>query len=175
MTLMQELDRRLVRGTRVIVADSVGHAHLRGVEQIIASKAFVKCNRGDRCAGDWCIGRAVFVMDPATKNDDRDMGWRNGTTKLCITHLKDMEGNLILPPSAMEVAQEALERQAVVTNTRVRSGAGDPVTWEELATTASERDWAHLVSLARRLKRENETLTQKVVDLQAKVIEQLTR
>lgn len=111
MTQTKVMEQRLVRGTPVVIADSFGQAHLRGQRQVVASKGPVKCNGKGRCAGDWCIGLAVFVTDPETVNDDKDMGWRSGTTKVCLTHLKDEGGNLVLPPPAMRVAQETLASQ----------------------------------------------------------------
>jgi hypothetical protein len=182
VTQTKLMEQRLIRGTPVTIADSFGQAHLRGQKQVVASKGPVKCNGKGRCAGDWCIGLAVFVTDPETTHDDKDMGWRSGTTKVCLTHLKDEEGTLILPPPAMKVAQEAL-RESSVANTPVltptpvvqppRPVDNAPVSWEELAQASAERDLGRVILLARRLKSENEALRQKLVDTQAKLIEHL--
>lgn len=170
VTQTKLMEQRLVRGTPVVIADSFGHAHLRGTTQIVASKGPVKCNGKGRCAGDWCIGLAVFVGDPGSNNDEKEMGWRSGTTKVCLTHLKDEEGNLVLPPPAMRVVQDALEKPPTVA-TRPEPVDNSPVSWDELAQVCSERDLGRLTLLARRLKRENDGLRQKLVETQDKLIE----
>jgi hypothetical protein len=159
----------LIRGNTVVVADSFGQADLRGAKLIVASKGLVRCNRKGRCAGTWCIGKAVFVTSPNTNKDDKHMGWRSGTNKICLTHLKDEEGNLILPPQALRVMKEALDRPLPQQDTPIVG----PVTWDDLANTVSERDWVRLTTLARRLKRENEVLQQRVIEVQDKLIEHL--
>lgn len=161
----------LVRGTPVVVADSVGQPALRGAKMIVASKGSVKCNGKGRCAGPWCSGQAVFLTTPESNKEDKEMGWRGGTTKVCLTHVKDEEGNLIVPPPAMRVAQEALERQQ---SPRPDLSGDGVVSWEELAKAASDRDLTTLVMLARRLKRENESLRTKVIEAQGKLIEHLS-
>lgn len=166
-----EFSQRLVRGTPVVIADSFGVAGLRSAKQVVASKGPVKCNGKGRCAGDWCIGLAVFTTSPDTINEDKSLGWRSGTAKVCLTHIKDSEGRLVLPPPAIRVAQSALEK----VGPRTESTSSDPVTWQELAQTASESNWVHLVALARRLKRENEVLSQTVIKLQGSLLERLAQ
>jgi hypothetical protein len=167
------LSQFLARGTPVIIADSFGKPKLRGAKMMVASKSTVKCNKKGRCAGNWCLGLSAFVADPDTVNDEKDMGWRQGTTKVCLTHLKDKDGNLVLPPPppAMRVAQDAIEKAQAPRP--VRSEAG-PVSWDELAHTVADKDLPHLAFLARRLKTENDDLQRKVLVLQEKVIAQLT-
>lgn len=172
MTQTKEMEQKLIRGTQVTIADSFGQAHLRGSKQIVASKGPVKCNGKGRCAGDWCIGLAVFLTDPETKNDEKEMGWRSGTTKVCLTHIRDAEDNLVLPPPAMRVASAALESPAGVLP-RVETADNSPVSWEELAQVCSERDLARLILLSRRLKRENEGLRQKLIDTQERLLSRL--
>jgi hypothetical protein len=172
VTQTKEMAQRLIRGTQVSIADSFGQAHLRGSKQIVASKGPVKCNGKGRCAGDWCIGLAVFLTDPDSKNDEKDMGWRSGTTKVCLTHVKDEEGNLVLPPPALRVAHAALEPSAGVLP-RAETADNSPVSWEELAQVCNERDLGRLVLLSRRLKRENESLRQRLIDTQERLLSRL--
>lgn len=164
------LEQRLVRGTPVIIADSFARPALRSAEQVVASKGPVKCNKGGRCAGDWCVGLAVFTMDPETLHDDKDMAWRSGTTKVCLTHIKDEDGQLILAPAALTVAKSALERP----RGPMPQPSNQLVTWEALANVVANQDWAQLSFMARTLKRENEELKSKMIEIQSKVIESLT-
>lgn len=170
-TVKTVMEQRLVRGSRVVIADSFGKADLRGKEMIVASKGPVKCNGKGRCAGDWCIGMAVFLANPESLNEDKEMGWRGGTTKVCLTHVKDNEGHLLLAPPALQIAQQALAstpRPKAVSVTY--EGV---VTWEDLAQVVADRDWNQLTHLARRLKRENEDLKVRVIEAQARLIEAL--
>jgi hypothetical protein len=171
-TVKKVMEQRLIRGTPVKIANSFGKADLRGADMIVASKGPVKCNGKNRCAGNWCIGFAVFVTDPGSMNEDKEMGWRGGTTKVCLTHLKDEDGHLVLPPPALQVAQKALASQRRDTPTRPSEHTG-VVTWEDLANAVADQDYALVTRLARRLKRENEELKTKLIDLQQRLIEQL--
>jgi hypothetical protein len=173
-TVKEVLGQRLIRGTRVTVADSFGKADLRGAEMIVASKGPVKCNGKGRCAGDWCEGLAVFLADPETLNEDKEMGWRGGTVKVCLTHLKDSDGHLVLAPPALQIAQAALAPRpaaaapaAPAQELPTHEGV---VTWEDLANADADRDYRLMVFLARKLKRESEELKTKVISLQEKLI-----
>lgn len=154
--------QRLTRGTPVIIADSFGKAELRGDHMIVTSKGPVDCNKGGRCAGDWCVGLAVFVADPSNSKRDKKMGWRSGGRKVCLTHLKDTEGNLVLPPP--------LIRQTVP-----RPEVGDEVSWADLAEAHRSGDLDRLAKLARRLKNHNEKLKTHVIDLQEELLDQLSQ
>lgn len=172
-TVKTVMEQRLIRGTRVMIADSFGKADLRGKEMIVASKGPVKCNGKGRCAGDWCIGLAVFLADPDSLHEDKEMGWRGGTTKVCLTHVKDNEGHLLLAPPALQIAQQALASTPKPKEPTTSAPHEGVVTWEDLAQTVADRDWNLLTHLARKLKRENEDLKVKVIETQAKLIETL--
>ena len=161
MTQTKTLTQRLIRGSTVVVGSSFKRPALRGQEMIVASKGPVKCNKGDRCAGDWCNGQALFVADPSTNNEEKELGWRGGTTKICLTHLSQ-DGEPLVTPSVVRVAQSALESHPL-----------EVVTWEDLANAVADRDYDFLTILARRLKKENETLKSQVIDAQQRLIEHL--
>lgn len=172
-TVKQAMEQQLIRGTRVVVGESFRKPGLRGEEMIVASRGLVKCNGKGRCAGDWCAGLAVFLADPETVNEEKEMGWRGGTKKVCLTHLRTPEGDAVLPPPALQVAAEALEKQGQTTPTANPYSSTGVVTWEELAQTVADKDWTRLTYLARKLKRENEDLKVKVIAAQEKLIEHL--
>ena len=92
------LKQRLLRGTSVFIAESFGQAKLRGKNMIVSSKGTVECNGGDRCAGDWCAGLAVFVGTPESFKKDKKLAWRKGQIKICLTHVKDNGGALLVSP-----------------------------------------------------------------------------
>lgn len=177
--VQEVMEQRLIRGTRVVIADSFGKAALRGETMIVASHSTVKCNGKGRCAGNWCAELAVFVADAETINDEKEMGWRKGTTKVCLTHLKDEEGHLVLPPPALQIAQQALAsmpkpvrnpKPVVATPRATHEGT---VTWEDLAQASADSNLDLVILLARKLKRENEDLKVKVIEAQSKLIESL--
>jgi hypothetical protein len=90
---------KLVRGASVVVGESFPDAELHNVEMRVASKGVVACKGGKRCAeGVACRGLALFVTDPASFDavSDGSKGWRHGKVKICMTHLKDTEGNALL-------------------------------------------------------------------------------
>jgi hypothetical protein len=179
-TVKKVMQQRLTRGTPVLIADSFGQAKLRGATMIVASKATVKCNKGGRCAGDWCIGAAVFLTTPSTAGEDKQMGWRRNTVKVCLTHLKTDQGALLLPPPDIGLPSPLLSR---ISN----RGASEPlaapngngstthVSWGDLADAHGSGNLDKLALLSRRLKSENEALYRKVVEAQDKLIESLTR
>jgi hypothetical protein len=178
-TVNQVMEQRLTRGTPVIVAESFGKAKLRGKKQIVTSKGPVKCNRGGRCAGNWCPGLAVFVAPEKSTKRDKKMGWRGGTVKVCLTHLKDADGDLLVPPPL--TLQGSGEHPAFPTDPKIlpetpsRSGgsASSEVSWSDLAEADSARDYARLVLFARTLKTQNEALKSKVIEAQERLIEHL--
>ena len=179
-TVKRVMMQRLTRGTPVIIADSFGQAKLRGATMIVASKATVKCNKGGRCAGDWCIGDAVFLTTPSTASEDKQMGWRRNTVKVCLTHLKTDQGALLLPPPDIDVPSPILSRisdRGVTEPTPVTNGNGSRthVTWGDLADAHSSGNLDKLALLARKLKSENESLFRRVVEAQDRLIESMTR
>ena len=170
-TVKKVMEQRLIRGTPVIVADSFGKAALRGENMIVASKGPVKCNGKGRCAGDWCAGLAVFVTEPNTNNEDKEMGWRGGTTKICLTHLKDEDGLLVIAPPALRSVRSRITAPPVAGET-THTGDG-VVTWEALACAVADQDWVLLTRIARSLKRENEGLKNRVIEVQNELIGRL--
>lgn len=96
------------------------------------------------------------------------MGWRGGTIKVCLTHLKDTEDRLLLTPSALREAVVITSRPA---NARIEHEG--VVTWEDLACASADRDLDLVIFLARKLKSENETLKSKVIEAQDDLIEGL--
>jgi hypothetical protein len=174
------MQQRLTRGTPVRIADSFGQAKLRGAERIIASKGPVKCNKGGRCAGDWCAGLAVFVADPKTMNEDKEMGWRGGTTKVCLTHVKDAQGALVLAPPSLRPHNrlpETLAESTVAERPTNGNGNGKHsvvVTWNDLAVATQNGHINRLAFMARQLKADNERLKGMVIDAQEKLIAELS-
>lgn len=166
---------RLPRGTRVVIADSFGKPEFRGMEVVVASKGPVKCNGGGRCAGDWCVGLAVFVADEHDANDpDKKMGWRSNAKKVCVTHLRDVDDHLILPPpfsteDNRSVFEALVRDEPLPTN----DSRGDVVTWDALARAHADGDITLLAMLARKLKADNEQLRTKVLEVQEKLIDQM--
>ena len=178
-TVNKVMQQRLTRGTPVLIADSFGQAKLRGASMIVASKSTVKCNKGGRCAGEWCIGSAVFLTTPDTVGEDKQMGWRKNTVKVCLTHLKTDQGALVLPPPDIEnpapVFASRLRTAPVPVLPTNGDGANTPVSWSDLADAHRSGNLDRLALLARRLKGENEKFVRKVVDAQDKLIEVLTK
>lgn len=177
-TAKKVMRQRLTRGTPVVIADSFGQAKLRGAKKIVASKGPVKCNKGGRCAGEWCIGLAVFVADPNTVNTDKKMGWRGNTAKVCLTHLKDNQGVLVLGPSPAPQNRlpDVEPTPGVVEQVQPVNGNGSHfsvVTWDDLAKAHQDGDINRLALMARKLKTDNERLKGKVIEAQDKLIAQL--
>jgi hypothetical protein len=165
------LSQRLIRGNSVVVADSFGKAANRGQTMIVASKTTVKCNGKGRCAGDWCIGLSVFLTKKSSSKKDKEMGWRGGTVKVCLTHLKDEEGRLLLTPPALRAAVAPVTSTDRPANARIEHEG--VVTWEDLACASADRDLDLVIFLARKLKSENEKLKSKVIEAQDNLIEGL--
>ncbi len=177
-TVNKVMQQRLTRGTPVKIADSFGQAKLRGASMIVASKSTVKCNKGGRCAGDWCVGSAVFLTTPETVGEDKQMGWRKNTVKVCLTHLKTDQGALLLPPPDLHLPSPILSRmpsraEAVIPSNG--SASDEPVTWGDLADAHRSGNLDKLALLARKLKTENDQFVRKVVAAQDKLIEALTK
>lgn len=182
-TVNKVMRQRLNRGTTVIVTDSLsfGQVKLRGKRLVVTSKGPVKCNGKGRCAGDWCIGLAVFVSDKKTAKEDKEMGWRKGTSKICLTHIKDQDGVLIVPPPLLtprEAPVPALPsrvKDLVETNGNGTGVSVGEVTWADLAAAHQDGDVNQLALLARDLKAQTESLKTTVIVSQARLIESLTR
>jgi len=178
------LAQRLTRGQKVIVAESYGKANLRGKQMIVTSKSTVPCNGGGRCAGKWCVGAAIFATDVKSSKEDKEMGWRGGSAKICLTHLKDSEGVLLVPPPLLaQVTPAILARPSSRLNEVVvePSNNGDggthhdtEVTWDDLADAHRSGDLNRLALLARTLKTQTEELKSKVISTQTKLIESYT-
>jgi len=177
-TVNKVMQQRLTRGTPVVVAESFGQAKLRGKTMIVTSKGPVKCNKGGRCAGDWCVGLAVFVADAKSSRKDKKMGWRSNTKKVCLTHLKDEGGVLVLPPPLIhqtpDLPTPARLRLDDVTGTPGNGGSIEDVTWADLAEAHRAGDLERLAMLSRMLKSQTEILKTKVIDCQARLIGHLT-
>ena len=177
-TVNKVMQQRLTRGTPVIVGESFGRAKLRGKNQIVTSKGPVKCNKGGRCAGDWCIGMAVFVAAANSAKKDKKMGWRANTTKICLTHLKDSDGELILPPPLLRqrATPELSSFEGIEISEPESNGSGTgEVSWSDLAEAHRSGDVDQVAVLARRLKARTEELKTRVIDLQGRLLEHVTR
>jgi hypothetical protein len=178
--------QRLPRGTPVIVGDSFGTAALRSKSVVVTSKGPVKCNGKGRCAGDWCVGLAVFVASASSTKKDKKMGWRSKTKKVCLTHLKDEQGVLIVPPPllrqrAAPVPAAPVSRiKGLLPEQEEKPANGNGhrfsvVTWDDLAKAHHDGDITRLALMARKLKTDNEKLKGRVIEAQEKLIEHLTR
>lgn len=183
-TVKKVMQQRLTRGTRVIVAESFGQAKLRGAKMVVASRNTVKCNKGTRCAGLWCAGLAVFVTTTKSSKKDKEMGWRGNTTKICLTHLKDKDGTLILPPpierqSAPKTDYPTSRFADIKVIEEKPAANGDrrigTVSWIELAHAVESGNLDQVAFMARSLKAENDGLKSKVIAAQDRLIENLTR
>ncbi len=180
-TVKKVMQQRLTRGTPVIVADSFGQAKLRGAKMVVASRNTVKCNKGTRCAGLWCAGLAVFVTTSKSSKKDKEMGWRGNTTKICLTHLKDKDGTLILPPPIERPpaprADYPTARFAGLKVEETPAPNGDrrtgTVSWVELAHAVESGNLDQVAFMARALKAENDELKSKVIAAQDRLIENL--
>lgn len=169
-TVDQVMKHRLTRGSPVVVAESFKRTSLRGATMLVASKGVVKCNKGGRCAGDWCIGQAVFVMSEKAYNEESKMGWRSGTTKVCLTHLRDTEGEKLLPLALVTVAMPSLPD--LVPEPESDNGIDvKVVTWEALSQAYQGNNIQLVMILARKLKTDNEKLQANLVESQGQVIE----
>ena len=176
-TVKRMMQQRLTRGTQVKIADSFGKANLRGVTMIVASKGTVKCNKGGRCAGDWCQGLAVFLTAPSDSGEDKQMGWRKDTVKVCLTHLKTDQGALLMPPTDLSIPTPSITRcqGPSETEAQVSNGSEPHVTWSDLADAHSSGNLDRLAFLARKLKSENDDLFRRVVETQDKLLRTYTK
>lgn len=181
--LLRNLSHTLIRGARVKIGDSFADEKLRGVETTIRSKGLVTCNGRGRCAGDWCIGSAVFVVDPnvdQTSEDGKKAGWRHGAAKVCLTHLLTTEGERVLPPEATVVNLDPVEVEDSEPQPKTPAPTyitPEPlpgiVTWVALAEAHAKGDTNGLANMARALKAENENLVRRLVDAQDREIARL--
>jgi len=201
-TVKKVMQQRLTRGARVVVAESYSDESLHGKTMTVTSKGPVKCNRGGRCAGDWCVGYAVFVSEPGArknaKKGDKRLGWRAATKKICLTHLKDEQGTLLVPPPIMRQQQgEERPHRASRRSRRKRTekpkveetkalpaptdtngadeGSVADVSWSDMADAHQAGDINSLAMMARRLKAENERLKNKMIGTQERLIDHLTK
>lgn len=193
--LQRSLKQRLTRGAKVVVGESYPEPELRGKEMVLAPKSVVKCNGKGRCAHDNCIGLAAFVTEPGNMVVDKsgkksekskNIGWRSGTTKICLTHLRTPEGDELVPEedevtSAPAVPNGATNGAAHEPTNRVRerlehreespSRANETDTsWEALAQAANASDKNEIIRIARALKRETERLKQRLMDTQERLL-----
>lgn len=177
-TLVRNLAGRLVRGATVVIGPTFDQQELRGKEMVLRSKGMVPCNKKGRCAGDHCVGKAVFVTEPDYQEKE-GAGWRDGTTKVCLTHLVDEHGEPLIPfnEDVLEPADGSSENRAALSSGSrpalppVRTApnnlppqAGEGVTWQALAEAAKERDTERLIVIARALKTENEILARRLIN-----------
>jgi hypothetical protein len=126
---------------------------------------------------------AVFVAEAKSAKKDKKMGWRANTVKVCLTHLKDEQGVLLLTPPLLQqpAALATLTgRPSVRLAEEVAPPAGNgqvtgEVTWADLAAAHQSGNIDALALLARALKAQAEDLKSKVISSQTKLIENLTR
>ena len=182
-SLKKALKTSLRREGKIKVSDTYPREDLRGKTLTIASKGTTVCNGKGRCASDaHCIGLSVFVTDPvvpaAKAKKDKKIGWRHGTVKICLTHLKDEDGKGLIP---LDVPLPARQKRTP------RSDVSEPFATLPLPTNGGtgirgvsrERiDEAHalgdvsaLATYARLLKSEHEKMALRLVNAQAKLLE----
>lgn len=182
-TVSKVMEQRLIRGTRVVVADSYGNPKFRGKTLVVASKSTVKCNGKGRCAGDgsWCVGKAVFLVTESSSRKDKKMGWRKGAEKICLTHLKDEGGVLLVPPPLTRQAASPLSDSVRMSDTldpNTTTGApvvSSEVTWDAIARAHQSGNIDEVAQLARVLKARTEELKTRVIHLQDEMLERLIR
>lgn len=177
--LLRNLSHTLIRGARVKIGDSFADDALRGIETTIRSKGLVTCNGRGRCAGDWCIGSAVFVVDPnvdQTVEEGKKAGWRHGAAKVCLTHLLTTEGERVLPPEAAVADIDpvgAPEPESQAPTYITPEPLPGVVTWSALAEAHAAKDTERLAQMARVLKAENDNLVRRVIEGQDREIARL--
>ena len=154
----------------MVVGNSYSKSAYHGKTMVVASKNTVPCRGGGRCAGDWCEALSVFLVEESTVLDDQKMGWRKGSIKVCLTHLKTEDGKLILPPPGLEGEDKPLTALAQSDQEVVEV---DTVTWSDLAEAHASGNLNQLAYLARKLMSENEVLSRKVIEAQDKLIQVL--
>ncbi len=177
MLTLESIDQTLVRGASVTVSSTYTEKpELAGITTTLRSKKPVHCNKKGKCAGDHCIGKAVFVNDP-TVEPIEGSGWRHGTAKICLTHIIDSDSIPILLPESTVVGEPVsdLVPETYGFYAESREVNEDPyhtgqVLWQDLAHAAADRDTDLLVFLARKLKKENEQMTRQLLDAQARII-----
>lgn len=193
-SLKKSLKALLVRDGTVRVSKNYSEVEdLRGKKLTIASKGTTVCNGKGRCASeDHCVGLSVFVTDPkvpaAKKTGDKKIGWRHGTVKICLTHLEDESGipfidlDQPLPPRGKRTGKSK-DSKAVSGIEELPNrvfepvGNGKPqtlvgVTWQELAYAHQEQDTDLLATYCRTLKAEHEKMALRLLNAQAKLLEQ---
>jgi len=188
-SLKKSLKALLVRDGTVKVSKNYSEVEdLRGKKLTIASKGATVCNGKGRCASeDHCLGLSVFVTDPkvpaAKKTGDKKIGWRHGTVKICLTHLEDESGtpfiDLDQPIHARAKRAGRSKEPKAETSNRVfvapSNGAPNTligVTWQELAYAHQGKDTDLLATYCRTLKSEHEKMALRLINAQAKLLEQ---
>jgi len=189
-SLKKSLKALLVRDGTVKVSKNYSEVEdLRGKKLTIASKGTTVCNGKGRCASeDHCLGLSVFVTDPkvpaAKKTGDKKIGWRHGTVKICLTHLEDESGAPLIdidqpvPTRAKRAGKSKSVNPAELPNrVFVPANNGKPqslvgVTWQELAYAHQGKDVDLLATYCRTLKSEHEKMALRLINAQAKLLEQ---
>lgn len=183
-TLTKDLQARLTRETVINIAKTCQNKRVRGKKTTVQSKKLSTCN-GKTCAeGEGvptCNGLAVFVdnLKRRSKTTEEEAGWRAFTTKVCLTHVLDEEGNLLLDTENTDLAVSGAEA-GVDEPDPSKNGSGrltgvalpgpetlpahETVTWEMLATAMAEKDLDRLSLYARELKAENEVMARRLID-----------
>lgn len=184
-TMVKKTVSGLQRHGFVVIGDSYSDESIHGERVEIISKGPVVCNKKGRCADEsQCIGAkgALFVRDPNYKptGDEAPTGWRTGTLKICLTHLRNEHGAALLPdaPVVQTVVEKKVPRKkktsdnadVAITTETLPAPAHAMVTWEALAHAAQSRNPEQLALLARQLKSENEMLVRSLLEAQRKVI-----
>lgn len=167
----------LVRGVTVKIANTARNEGLRGVTTTIRSKGLVTCkgtggSTAAPCAGPWCVGKAVFVVDPNVEPapEGERTGWRHGAAQVCLTHVQTADGTPVLEKT--EAPAEAEQSPPAV----VGIGAGSVpgiVTWPALAHAHARGDLQGLAMMARALKSENDYLMRRLIAVQDHAIVRL--
>lgn len=187
---MENQFANLVRGATVKIADTVHTPELRGVETTIRSKGLVTC-KGDTgstaapCAGPWCVGKAVFVVDPNVEPapEGKRVGWRHGAAQVCLTHILTADGQPVIPAPEAEpqpVVVPDIPRLTLPLDPQpeVESITAGPVpgivTWVALAHAHARKDLDALAKMARSLKSENDYLMRRLVDAQDQMLARLS-
>ena len=120
----------------------------------------------------------MFVADPSTMNEEKEKGWRGGTTKVCLTHLKDEHGVLVLAPPTLTARQPVRRLPGLITDSgkleavsfNGNGTASAVVTWDDLVAAHQDGDINRLATIARQLKSDNERLKGKVIEAQDRLL-----
>lgn len=180
---IRELRKTLVRGALVRVLDTYPNGDLHGC-MYVKSKGLTPCRqRPGQCAEDRkCNGHAVFVCDVDPAQSGSGAGWRDGTTKICLSFLGDGHGTAFTDErkSRGRPTKGVVERRKAPAPTFALPPEPEdptvPVTWVELANVAAAATTGQvdgvetLVRLARRLKSRESAITAKLIEAQERLI-----